>query len=176
MNMRHFRGECSFQSLNHWYLWTFSCKVDWVKVWKKKSNPSYFRCPCAFSVLSLSDLLTSPSLSLSPLLSTPSLHPSSLRCCRRHLFGRSDEVCSLRKVCLLDWLIRCLVRVFEGKGSEQVSVVTVWVSSEEALVCDPTLLKAVMREVEGVRVPYDWYHMCDFSFICSFFSFPQPLS
>ena len=34
-------------------------------------------------------------------------------------------MCSLKKVCLLDWLIRCLGRVLVEKGAERVRVVVV---------------------------------------------------
>lgn len=68
--------------------------------------------------------------------------------------GEGDEVCSLRKVCLLDWLIRCLVRVFGGRG-DCLEWKLPKVSSAEALVGAPTLLILVMREVEAVGVPCD---------------------
>lgn len=62
-----------------------------------------------------------PSLSSFSFLSTPSLHPSIVPE-DIYLGGWSDEVYSLRKVCLLDWLIRCLVRVFGGKSGYCLSI------------------------------------------------------
>lgn len=61
-------------------------------------------------------------------------------------------MCNVKKVRLLDWLIRRLVRGLGEKGE--------WVLAEyqvRGLVCAPTLLKAAMRQVEGVRTPCNFF-------------------
>lgn len=115
----------------------------------KKPNPSYFHCPSALSTPFLPDLFTLPSFSSSALFSTPSF--DSLHCCWRHLFGASDEVCNVKKVRLLDWLIRRLVRIFR-REKQPVSGSCLSIKWG-GLVCAPTLLKERRGEVEVIGAP-----------------------
>lgn len=77
---------------------------------------SYRRLICSFYPPALRSIS-------SPLL--PSIHPSFV--CRRWrlLYEGSDEVCSL-KVCLLDWLMRCLVRVSGEKAESRRRLSMKW--------------------------------------------------